>query len=161
MRQRTRDPQQKAVYQWEGDWQEWNRSTASLCELREAVKWACRRYGVKVIPALKQHAGGAYSWTRERDGCRPEISMQAREQKNMAVVLHEVAHYICDEIFREKVQDHGPEFLGIFLGLLADRGVAPEVALHATASSHGLKWLSYAEIGPAAIKALAKAQRAA
>lgn len=163
MRQRNRDPQQQAVYKWESEWKAWNRSTATLTELREAIRWACRLYRIKKFPRVKVHDGGEYSFCFEAPGKPAIISVQRKWQMNSAVALHEVSHYICDEIFpgvpvkgkkypQPVVQDHGIEWLGIFMALLQEANVIPTLALHATAKAHGLKWVSYADIGPKAFK---------
>lgn len=163
MRQRSKDPQQQAVYKWEAEWKAWNRSTATLKELRDVVRWACKRYSVKKLPLVKTHDSGEFSFCFEAPGKPAIISMQRKWQMNPAVALHEVAHYICDEIFpgvpvkgkkypQPVVQDHGVEWLGIFMSLMQDAGVIPVVALHSTARSHKLKWLPYAEIGPTAFR---------
>jgi len=59
----ARDPQRARVYAWEHEWCDWNRSTLTLREARAAVHWACDKYGIHP-PAVKQHAGAAYSFSR-------------------------------------------------------------------------------------------------
>jgi hypothetical protein len=146
------DPQQQSVYRWEEMWRDWNRSTESLRELRDAIRWACKRYGVKRVPTVKAHDGAAFSYSITPETGKPLISMQRKAHMNLAVALHEVSHVICTVIFGESAQDHGAEFLGIYMALLTDRKVAPAVALKATALVHNLKWLDYAAIGPLAIR---------
>jgi hypothetical protein len=149
---RLRDPQQQAVYRWEGEWKAWNTSSATLPELRTVIRWALKRYGMKTMPTVKQHGGGKYAWSMvPGDGTRPVISFQERTSKNAATALHEISHQICDFVF-PKAQDHGVEFLGIFMALLQDAGVIPVSALHASALTHKLKWLPYSEVGPAALR---------
>jgi hypothetical protein len=148
------DRQQQATYRWESEWKAWNTSTATLPELRTVIRWALKRYGLKTMPAVKQHEGGKYAWSLvPADGSRPVISFQKKTSKNAATALHEIAHQICEAIFPgDKVQDHGVEFLGIYMALLTDAGVIPVEALHATALKHKLKWLPYSEVGPAALR---------
>jgi len=58
---------------------------------------------------------------------------------NVATALHEAAHCIAWHLHGERIQDHGPTFLRIYLDLLVRARVAPELALKATARSFGLK----------------------
>jgi hypothetical protein len=60
--------------------------------------------------------------------------------RNVATALHEAAHHIAWAVHGERVQDHGATFLGIYLDLLSRAGVAPRVALEASARAHGLRW---------------------
>ena len=155
---RVPDPQQQKCYRWEATWRDWNQSTLTLTQCRDAIRWACSRYGLKVMPAVKQHTGGDYAWALTGPGQRPVISMQAKTSKNLATVMHEAAHVVTDTIFvGQPLADHSPEFMGVYMGLLEDAQVAPVIALHTTARSHGLRWLPYDVISPARIKGLATA----
>lgn len=60
--------------------------------------------------------------------------------RNVPIVMHEVAHHIAWCLHGERIQDHGATWLGIYLKLLVIAKVAPQLALEATARSHGLKW---------------------
>ena len=64
----------------------------------------------------------------------------SRRGKNVATALHEAAHIIVFDKFGDKPQDHGPTFMGVYLWLLTTAGVAPRIALEATARANGLKW---------------------
>lgn len=154
---RLPDPQQQKCYRWEATWRDWNQSTLTLRQCRDAIKWACSRYGLRTVPSVKQHEGNDYAWSLMRPGQRPVISMQTATSKNLATALHEAAHVVTDTIFvGQPLADHCPEFMGVYMGLLEDAKVAPTLALHTTASSHGLRWLPYDVISPTRIKALAK-----
>jgi hypothetical protein len=147
-----KDPQQQAVYRWEGEWKDWNRSNATLPELRQVIAWACKRYGIDKVPTVVQHHNGDYAWSVTPEEGRPAISMQHKGQKNVPTALHEAAHVICSLVFGNDIPDHGTEWLGIYMALLQDARVAPAKALHATALAHGLKWLKYSVVGPRAFK---------
>lgn len=140
------DPQQQAVYAWETMWPRWNISDIRLLDCRTYIRWACRQYGVKDYPAVKQHDGRAFSWS-----CGNVISLNANYHKNVAISLHEASHYITDRIFGA-VEHHGQEFLGIYMALLTDAQVAPGLALAATAEAHKLKWLPYRSISSKTLK---------
>jgi len=136
------DPQKEALYAWEDTWYDWGENSLTLAQCRKLIRGACRKYGVPP-PAVKQH-------TRSMSWCMPTaylISMQAaspekpnRSGKNPATALHEAAHHIAYFYFKDKIQDHGPSFLGIYMWLLESAKIAPEVALHASARKHGLRW---------------------
>lgn len=64
----------------------------------------------------------------------------SRKGKNAATALHEAAHLIAHDLYGDRGQDHGPTFLGVYMWLLETAGVAPRIALHATARAHGLRW---------------------
>jgi hypothetical protein len=129
------DPQQDSIYRWEGSWKAWNRAELTVTECRSAIAWACDQYGV-APPRVKQHAGKSYPWC---DVEKRVVSFSLKG-KNVATALHEAAHLIVSDIFGDRVQDHGPTFLGVYMWLLETAGVAPRIALHATAHAHGLKW---------------------
>ena len=141
-----RDSQQARVYRWEEGWIDWNRNTITLQECRELVKWACRHFRLKVSPRVKQHMNRALSYSIS-EHCL--ISLRADQHKNRAVVLHESAHFITDEIFGDKVQWHGKEFMGVYLRLLIKARVAPAVALIASAKASGLIW---DEVSPSKVR---------
>lgn len=136
------DPNKEAVYEWEDDWYDWSSNTCSLKECRRLILWACKAYGVDP-PVVKQHHKRTYSWSMPAAGV---ISLQAkgakpgRGGKNPATALHEAAHHIVYAIFSDRPQDHGPTFLGIYMWLLTEARVAPEVALHSSARARNLKW---------------------
>lgn len=146
-----KDPQQQAVYRWESEWKNWNRDLASLKELRDVIRWACLRYGVKRIPAVKQHNSRELAYSIRTDELC--VISFGKTSKNAETAIHEAAHQICDTVFpTSTTPHHGVEWLGIHMALMQDAKVIPTVALHATARAHGLKWLSYGEIGPKAFK---------
>lgn len=72
--------------------------------------------------------------------------------RNVATVLHEVAHAIQSYILGDVHEDHGPEWLGIFMWLLVKAGVASEEAIILTAQHHKLCWRTTAYIGPKSIR---------
>lgn len=134
------DPQKDRVYAWEDEWVDWNLNNISLAECRALIRNACALYKVPA-PTVVQHGNG-FSWSMPS---RLRISVQGKGArgsggKNRATAMHEAAHHIAWHRFGEKIQDHGPTFLTIYLGLLFRAGVAPAAALKATAREHGLKW---------------------
>ena len=142
----ARDPQRARVYAWEHEWCDWNRSTLTLREARAAVHWACDKYGIHP-PAVKQHAGAAYSFSR---GEPANVISFRYDQRNPAVALHEAAHYICGVLFGEvtDMADHSPEWMGVYLWLLEGYRVAPRTALYASAKAKGIRWVDTWVVSP-------------
>jgi hypothetical protein len=145
------DPQKQAVYAWEGAWKDWNETNQTIPELRRIIRKACRMYRVKP-PTVTAHTHKEWT-TYFPDAAR--ISFE-RSQRNTAIALHEAAHHILFTICKQEAdeesdgnfEDHGPEFLGVYLCLLAHFGVAPRTALVASAEAAGLKFLTLAEAEP-------------
>lgn len=136
------DPHKQKVYAWEQSWHAWNWNTISLAACRKAIRRACTWYKVDP-PTVVQHKGRSYSWPEQN-----RISMQTGERakvggKNMATAMHEAAHHIAHALHGERIQDHGPVFLAIYIDLLERAQVAPRTALEASARAFGLKWRSY------------------
>jgi hypothetical protein len=129
------------VYAWEGEWSDWNSEALTLHETREVVRWACRKYGVEVA-RVKQHHTRAYTFSQ--DGV---ISFR-HDHKNTAIALHEAAHHIADVIWGDSIEDHAPEWLGVYLWLLEGARVAPRVALHASARAKRLRWVQTWAVSP-------------
>ena len=143
-----RDSQKSRLYRWEERWVDWNRNTLTLQECRDLSKWACRHFRLKIAPVVKQHMKRSMSYSIS-EKCL--ISLQADQHKNRAIVLHETAHFIADEVYGygNSVQHHGPEFMGVYLRLLIKARIAPAVALIASAKAERLKWK---EIHPSRIR---------
>jgi hypothetical protein len=125
---------------------EWNVATISVRKAREYVHWACALYWVEP-PSVKTHGGKASSYS---NGLVIDFNYG---HLNRAIALHEVAHHICNAIFPLDMPAHGPEWLSVYLWLLAEAKVAPKTALLASAKAAGLKWMPLWVISP---KRLAK-----
>jgi hypothetical protein len=135
------DPHSKRVYAWEDSWPQWNYNSLTLASCRTLIAVACKQYRL-LAPRVIQHNKRTLSW------CEPvkdRISLQGvgpnnRGGKNAAVCLHEAAHHIAWKYFGDRIADHGPTWLGIYMWLLESAEVAPAVALHASARKFGLRW---------------------
>lgn len=139
------DPQKDRLYCWEDSWWGWDRNLISLKDCRAAIQTACAYYGVQP-PTVTQHHVRDISFSLP---AKRIISMQAvgkegftppRGGKNLPVSLHEAAHQIIWDKFKNRATDHGPSFLGVYLWLLEKAGVATGDALQASARGYGLKW---------------------
>ena len=135
------DPHREAVYSWEDSWPGWGRNHLSLKECETLVHAACDAHKVP-RPSVSQHQKRSFSWSIPSKNL---ISIQGGEHRgrggrNVATVLHEAAHHIAWHLYGERIQDHGPTFLGVYLELLIRARVAPKIALESTARSFKLKW---------------------
>jgi hypothetical protein len=145
----SHDPNQQKVYQWEDSWPGWNHNHLSLRQCRALVKAVCDSYEVP-CPIVTQHSGNTYAWSAPSLN---RISMQggehmSRGSRNVATVMHEVAHHVAWHLYGERIQDHGPAFLGVFIECLVRAKVAPRIALEATARAANLRW-KYPKTTPA------------
>jgi hypothetical protein len=137
------DPHQQSVYGWEESWPGWDKNHIGFNDCRRLVYLACDAYRV-ARPTIVQHPQRTFSWSMPRHN---RISIQGGERhatggRNVATAMHEAAHHIAWHRHGERIQDHGPTFLGIYLDLLTRAKVAPRVALEASARSAGLRWRS-------------------
>ncbi len=130
------------VYAWENDFRDWSERICSLEECQRVMDTGCAHYGV--APPRVQLWKRAFSWCPDtlavtgRMLDRPVVRLCTRGQ-NWPTVLHEAAHWIVLHL-APRSADHGPTWLGIYLWLLGEAGVAPESALHASARAAGLRW---------------------
>lgn len=136
------DPQKDALYAWEDEWGGWNLNTHSLSHCRRLIETACAKYRIHP-PKVQKHMTVSLSFSIPTEWV---ISLQGVGSKpgkgglNPATAVHEAAHHVVYWIWGERVQDHGPTFLGVYMWLLEACGVAPAEALHASARARGLKW---------------------
>ncbi len=65
---------------------------------------------------------------------------------NIPIALHEAAHHIAGSILPEKLEDHGPEWLGIYVYLLNANGIGSRRAIKTSLQSMNLKWYSLKKI---------------
>lgn len=110
------DPQQTRVYQMENEflgWSYWSRSTRE--QLDTFTARVCKYYKVHPprLVVTSKGCNGHYG-----DYGQDTIYLYRGRGENVAVLLHELAHYLVDEFYGESVQDHGPEFCAIYMHLL-------------------------------------------
>lgn len=134
------DPQKDDLYAWEEhDHHGWMLNTHTLPYLKGLVRQACERYGVEP-PDVRCHMKCSISYSIPGDMV---ISLQGIGTKpgrgglNPATALHEAAHHVVYWMWGERVQDHGPTFLGLYIELLETFGVLHDKA---AARARGLKW---------------------
>lgn len=152
------DPQKEILYSFENEWRDWNVNNLSLTKCRAVIRQACKEFKVPP-PKVRQHQTMAYSWhskdviSLQAKGGKTPVPGETVGGKNRAISLHEAAHHIADHFFKNRIADHGPTFLGIYMWLLIEWKVAPASALHASARKAGLRWR---EITPISVRAVAR-----
>lgn len=146
------DSQQIWVYYWEEMWKWWNVQRLSKKECAKLLKWACRLYNVPA-PSLKLHRPlPGKRWATAFDPSDYSITLSPQHM-NEAVCLHEVAHAIHSLLTGDEAHEaHGPEWLALYIYLLDRLGLAPRIALFATAKVWRLKWKDLDKHNPLRIR---------
>ena len=90
--------------------------------------------------------------TEELLGVEFNINRHTRNSLNVPVLLHELAHVVCDQYYGQQLEDHGPEFVGIAMWLYNAYQVIPEDAYRCILRRFKIKHLSMVESSPAALK---------
>lgn len=136
-KKRRPDPQCKRVYKWTWQWFDWNRRTLTDKEVKAVIKKACEVWDI--------HQPRFIGFCPKKAPCSvynddDQSLRMLPDHCNPATVLHEVAHHIVHVRLGTKYQDHGPEWLGVFLDLLVAFHVAPEDALVSSLKHRRLKF---------------------
>jgi hypothetical protein len=101
-----------------------------------------------VVRALPAHGELSYYYSLDHS-----INLQPIHW-NISTALHESAHAILTAATENYWEDHGPEWLGVYLWLLVRAAQWPTVALKASAKAAGLPW---SPISPTKFRRLVKA----
>lgn len=130
---RGRDSQRAKVYRWENDYLCGPRETLDLAACAALLERAWHNYWPGCPPQLRNGRG-----CRHARGNHLEITLPcwARTER---VVLHETTHALLYKL--AAVSDHGPEFVRLYIDLLARYHYpkVPKAALLASARAAKLK----------------------
>jgi len=129
------DPQKHLVYLWEEGWRSFDERTMSRVQVGRLVRRLARKWRVK-SPPVRFIPKGKREWSYLQNG-RLWFNFK---QCNEAIVCHEMAHYVVSLNYDE-VEDHGWEFMSLYLDMLEFAQVAPRVALESSAHAAGIEWL--------------------
>lgn len=135
-----RDSQRTKFYKWEREVVSGRArdQRLSLEACGELISKVCRSYSV-AIPEVKDGRG-----TRKASAQLNRINLP-RWARTKGVVLHELTHCILDfDAFRRgrwgnAYAAHGPEFMRLFIQLLANEGIGRAGELGKSARAYGLK----------------------
>ena len=131
------DPQKNLVYSAERELI--GMSIHTHCDkehLRAIVRHACNKYKVhkpvfKIISSEKRIFGSC-----DEDG----ITLNSKfHGDNVATLVHELAHWITDHFYTRIVEDHGPEFVGVWSELLSTYKLIPDDAIAVMLDRYGLE----------------------
>ena len=134
---RKRDRQQAKFYKWTWQWMDWNVKQMGFAECKKLILKVCAAWQVPPPRVFKADPKLHASYYDDTEHCIGLIPTH----HNMAICLHEAAHAVVFHYFPE-AEDHGPTFVGVFIELMCQAGVAPKAALTASASAAGLRWRS-------------------
>lgn len=130
---RRKDPQKRAVYEWQWDWTDWNHKTIGWRETKRLIRAACRVFDVPPPTIFK--ISKDYSYAK---GGRIGIT---KDHQNVGVALHEAAHHIVQVIAGKQPDgSHGRLFVGVWLALLVHFQAAPRVAIESSLRDRGIRW---------------------
>ncbi len=105
------DYQKSSAYRWEDENVPRNaRTPLSMTGCRTLIRQVCREYGVD-IAQLIDGGNDKASWSNGLKGIK-----LAGEGKCVAIVLHEVAHWILQR--RGECDGHGPRWVRLYIDLL-------------------------------------------
>ena len=82
-----------------------------------------------------------------------------RRAMNPFLVLHELAHVICDQTYGFSLPDHGKELVGVLIWLYDHYRLIPEDAFRLILRRYKVRHRSMAESSPAALKGARKPVR--
>lgn len=134
------DPQKARLYEWEDRFSSFGKRSESRLDIQKLVYRACRRYDIEppIVRFVSKAKSPGLTVTTFYDTADHSIQFGYRSC-NAAIACHEVAHAVIAE-YQENVEDHGPEFLGVYFDLLEWAKVLPRSAIHASAREMGLSW---------------------
>jgi hypothetical protein len=99
--------------------------------------WATERWHVE--PVVVKIVRGSFKGKHIADCGDGKIRLRKNAGNVMPVLLHEVAHHICDMRYDDEVQGHGPEFVAVLRDLFHASETLDKVAWDALCKKHGVK----------------------
>jgi len=159
------DPQREALYQVERSFTPKPMFNGELtrAQAMRLIKRVRRQY--KLVPVKlcyiprEQETVDHGRYDVIYDGETEEVSSVIlninRQHKalNTSVLLHEMAHVICDQYYGMKMADHCPEFVGITIWLYNEYRVIAEDSYRLALRRYEVKHKSMAESSPQAVRA--------
>lgn len=111
------DPQSHKVYRLEREIKGWHKwVVVDESYLNEVAKDACKKFAIKNIPEITV----VNKRTVDIGWCGPDgiFLNQYRDGANVPVLLHELAHWITDELYSDDLEGHSPEWAWCYIELL-------------------------------------------
>lgn len=144
------DPQRVGLYKMEREFTGISVSCPTPRRiLQEVSNNACRYYRVKPVKVVVFHNprrrifGESLSFYYPDEPDVPNFNCTIRLNRafhgaHMVVLLHELTHYITDRIYKGH-EDHGRQFVGVYMHLLDKYHIFPNCAFRALAKKHRVK----------------------
>jgi len=147
------DSQRTRVYAWEWASEQLNDTPLSRTSCERIVRYACALYGVPT-PSV-QVCESTHGRKSYYDELRNHIKLVYKHRTPLAC-LHEAAHAITSRYYGNAVQDHGPEWLGIYCWLILHMGLARPKWLRLSLKNAGLKAKPTRIVAPYKLKRMRK-----
>ena len=114
--------------------------------LQTIADHVCRYYKLPTpkIKVVNQPSTREFGWyiSHSRDGEAPfdfTISLnRGFHGANVSTMIHELSHYITDTVY-ENNEDHGKEFMGIYMHLMAKYRIIPSDCFRLMARRHSIE----------------------
>lgn len=122
------DPQRHKVYSMERTIVGWAVGTQTCSTvLSDVISHACREWNVDVPLLEIERRRNVYgSCSDDSINLNPKY-----DGMNLAVLIHELAHWISDRVFDSPGHDHGPRFVGVYRYLLDRYNMLPNYSFDA------------------------------
>ena len=136
------DPQKQRVYKMEREFiGTVLDTTVDPRVLTEILRHACRKAGVEapVLIIYEDEKSRVFGYQTEKG----IFLNESWHGVNLGVMLHELAHWISDELYDGKVPDHGEEFCAIYRHLLDQYKLLPAECFDLLAESWAVDVGSY------------------
>jgi len=133
------DPQVDALYSLESEINgAWAFASAPTRQLETLLLMVCKYYAVSPprLRVVRDRSNGDDAWYINDDELI--VLNRSREGANGMVLLHEVSHYLTD-CFYTDVENHGREFIAIYMHLLDYYCFIPHRCFRLMAKTHRLK----------------------
>lgn len=136
---RKRDFQKSKVYRWENaNIAPHDKSRVSFDQIQEIVNYVWEGEGLKYPPRVEPFPKQVT--TKCGDATRLVIRFHEEELTPTWVVLHEIAHSLTSTHDGERMDRHGPDFVGIYMQLVEKHLGIPQAVLWHTASMEKVKY---------------------
>ena len=132
------DPQAHLVYQMERELiGQCIHTSSTYAHMTDIIEHACRKYRTKfpnlILTESSKREFGHCTWTAI-------VLNPAFHGDNVAVLIHELAHWIAGEKGHDSKAVHGPEFVGWYGRLLEDYRMMPLDCFFVLCDRYGVKY---------------------
>lgn len=167
LRRYKTDPQREPLYQAERSFSSkpYFRAQLTRAQALRLIKRVRRQYALvpvtlKIMPRSTTTIDhGRTDFLYHDNGEIYKVSINVNMNKfalNPFLLLHELAHVVCDQYYGHKLDDHCKELVGILVWLYDYYRLIPEDAFRMVLRRYKVRHISFAESSPAAIRGMKK-----